>query len=406
MKRINPEKIREDIKEKYGDGADIDLSTYIKTNEKARLICPIHGEFWAVVASVRAGHWCPKCAIECNAKKATVSPEVRAQQVYELYGDSFILDKSTCTVVMNDARFICYKHGEVWERLDNVLNGQGCRFCGIERTFNSHKKLVDIFEQEYKRIHNDAFDFDKSTFIDMRQKARFVCPIHGEFWKSPTKVNQGQGCPFCSYERVGILNSVPIEENIKRISEIFGDRIKLLFEQGLKTMSRATFVCKEHGEFKAVINDMLHGGDCPRCTVSKLEKPVFDLLTKKKCKFKYNQPLKGCRMEGSNRDLRPDFLFDDYPLVFELDGYQHYALMYDLSTLIKIQERDLVKNVYCKNNGYVLLRVVSDDKIDLVTGNYITLSKLIELINDGISDKGEVDLTKFSFYDFNGFEKF
>lgn len=63
----------------------------------------------------------------------------------------------------------------------------------IDREKNFKKWLADA-----KKIHGDKYDYSKVEYINARTKVCIVCPIHGEFWQTPSNHLQGQGCPICT----------------------------------------------------------------------------------------------------------------------------------------------------------------------------------------------------------------
>ena len=69
-----------------------------------------------------------------------------------------------------------------------------------------------------------------------------------------------------------------------------------------------------------------------------------------------------CR-SNKNRVLYFDFFLPDYNCCIEFDGEQHEkGWKKDLSTLSDIQERDKIKDNYCKNNNIYLIRISYKDQ--------------------------------------------
>ena len=56
-----------------------------------------------------------------------------------------------------------------------------------------------------KRFIGDKYDYSKVEYKDNHTKVCIVCPIHGEFWQTPSNhITRKSGCPYCS--KVGKLN--------------------------------------------------------------------------------------------------------------------------------------------------------------------------------------------------------
>lgn len=58
---------------------------------------------------------------------------------------------------------------------------------------------TDEFIKQAKKIHGDKYDYSMTEYIDAHTKVCIICPIHGEFWQTPTCHTDGKtGCPKCS----------------------------------------------------------------------------------------------------------------------------------------------------------------------------------------------------------------
>ena len=61
-------------------------------------------------------------------------------------------------------------------------------------------KLTDVFVEKAKRVHGDKYDYSKVEYKRNNKKVCIICPIHGEFWQTPSCHLQGQGCNSCGLE--------------------------------------------------------------------------------------------------------------------------------------------------------------------------------------------------------------
>lgn len=277
-----------------------------------------------------------------------------------------------------------------------ISDKSGCPMCAVNAPVSKEEAEKRINEKSEGKVKV----LDWHNFKNVNSKLPYKCKDCGYEWEARVyKIYNGNGCPKCA----GNL-PIPKEELIQRVHTIYS-QIEILNIEALKGVdSILKYKCGIHEcEWEACIYDVYTGNNgCPKCCASKLEEPIYDLLTRKKCIFNFDKPLKGCRLSNSKQDLRPDFIFLNYPLIFELDGQQHLTDIYNKPDIfIGIKERDNFKNKYYKKHGYILIRAVHDSKIHLAKGNYITLTKLIELINKGITDKGEINLDIFKPFDFN-----
>lgn len=100
-----------------------------------------------------------------------------------VYGNN---DKEKVTI-------ICPEHGEFKQSPVNHLNGQGCKYCTKGKVFST-----EDFINAATLLHNNKYDYSKSTYKKSLENITIICPEHGEFEQYPAKHLSGQGCPICS----------------------------------------------------------------------------------------------------------------------------------------------------------------------------------------------------------------
>ena len=93
----------------------------------------------------------------------------------------------------------CIRHGVDFEQEANShLNGCGCKLCGIESSNINSSIGYDEFVIRSIDKHGMKYSYHKVTYINVKEKTRITCELHGDFWKTPDKHMRGQGCPACS----------------------------------------------------------------------------------------------------------------------------------------------------------------------------------------------------------------
>lgn len=61
------------------------------------------------------------------------------------------------------------------------------------------KKLTrEEFIEKARAIHGDKYDYSKVEYVNNSTKVCIICPVHGEFWQTPSKHIFGKGCPYCN----------------------------------------------------------------------------------------------------------------------------------------------------------------------------------------------------------------
>ena len=92
------------------------------------------------------------------------------------------------------------------------------------------KITIDEFVLKSNKVHNNKYDYSKSVYVCSRTPLKIMCPIHGEFEKSPyAHVTMKCGCSKCFFSKK--RNST--EEFIVRAKKVHGDKYdysKVLYE--------------------------------------------------------------------------------------------------------------------------------------------------------------------------------
>lgn len=98
-------------------------------------------------------------------------------------------------------KIICPEHG-VFEKTPNKhLAGQGCLFCGRNRT----RLGRDTFIERARQVHGDKYDYTYVVYQRRDVPVEIVCPVHGSFMQTPhSHVVLGHDCPKCGHARAGL----------------------------------------------------------------------------------------------------------------------------------------------------------------------------------------------------------
>lgn len=85
-----------------------------------------------------------------------------------------------------------------WEaRPDNLLHW-GCPRCRLVKISNKNRKTQDEFIKQATKVHNNKYYYNNVNYIRDNVKVIITCPIHGDFWQTPSNHLQGHGCPKCN----------------------------------------------------------------------------------------------------------------------------------------------------------------------------------------------------------------
>ena len=171
--------------------------------------------------------------------------------------------------VHSKMKYICPYHkdkGVQYIDLGHLRQGQGCTYCGREKTISS--KIIDI-DKEYDRKITESKGLEYiDTYRDNgKLYISFICPKHKEIGKQSMYrwylINHAVGCKFCHG------HSLPESYVIKKIKEVNPD-IELLEPYDNMT-KRIKCRCKKHNYVSTKsVQEILLGRGCKYCGIEKL----------------------------------------------------------------------------------------------------------------------------------------
>jgi len=109
--------------------------------------------------------------------------------------------------------------------------------------------------------------------------------------------------------------------------------------------------------------DRTYGFDCPKCSRGKFEREFAELIKKSSVNFDVQKRFPGCR---SIRELPFDLYFPDLNILAELDGGQHFGIVYYFSSngsdFKKQQLHDSIKNKFACDENKHMFRLSFSEK--------------------------------------------
>ena len=337
----------------YNNKYDYSISIYKNTKTKIKIICPIHGVFEKTpVIHLKQG--CPKCSFDnLSYKYRTPIDDVlnRFKMVHDDKYDYSLVDyKNNKTNI----KIICPIHGMFEQTPKNHFNGSECPKCSLVTVSKKQSKPIDKLLIEFKKIHNDRFDYSKVNYINNNSKIIITCKIHGDFKIIPYHHLSGVGCSKCSgnYRRT---NDEFISDSIK----IHDNKYDYSLTNHKNNKIKVKIICKKHGLFLQNPSHHLNGHGCPTCNSSKGEMKVREILNKYKINFIEQKKFPNCKNKQKNRYLRFDFYLINFNICLEYDGIQHFKSNFYWGgdkQFLKTSENDKIKNNFCKRNNIKLER--------------------------------------------------
>jgi hypothetical protein len=162
---------------------------YVRANQKIRIICPEHGDFYQTPNKHLSGGGCGKCV---GLYKTTEEFRNEARKIhnnfYE-YPDEYVLSETKM-------RIICSVHGEFYQTPKDHLQGKRCQRCA-----GVNLKTTDEFREDAINVHGDKYKYHLVDYKGAHVKVKILCGEHGEFEQTPHSHLSGGGCPECKKSR-------------------------------------------------------------------------------------------------------------------------------------------------------------------------------------------------------------
>ena len=126
------------------------------------------------------------------------------------------------------------------------------------------KKTTKEFIEQARAIHGDKYDYSKAEYIGANVKICIICPIHGEFWQTPSSHIRGKGCHKCAIDNITLTTEI----FIKKAKAIHGDKYDYSKVNYVNNHTPICIICPKHGEFWQL--PMVHlrpnKGGCLKCS--------------------------------------------------------------------------------------------------------------------------------------------
>lgn len=249
------------------------------------------------------------------------------------------------------------------------------------------QKRENIFLQYLKDNHIKATPLER--YINGNTKINFQCEQGHIFSIRPRAVVDGQGCPYCSGNKVlvGFNDFNTTHPELAKYLKNQEDGFKYSFGSH-KKVDWICPICKK--EIKGSFHDISHIGVVCKCcsdNVSYSEKFVSSLLRQLDINYIHDKTLPWSNYK------RYDFYLPVHNTIIECHGVQHYKETHISKDLISIQKNDKYKNDLALQNGIQNYIVLDCKKSEL---QYIKESILNSQLND-MFDLSIIDWDKCHF---------
>jgi hypothetical protein len=158
--------------EKY----DFSLAVYINNHSKVKVICKLHGIFYAPPVTLYKGHGCPKCSAKRGGDVLRKSTQTFIKQAQFIHGkDRYDYSEALYKGAHKKVTVICNKHGEFYVTPTNHLREKGCRKC-VTLLFSKNVQRIDRWLKD-----NDIFHTFEKSFPTLKSKNDGISLLRYDF---------------------------------------------------------------------------------------------------------------------------------------------------------------------------------------------------------------------------------
>lgn len=350
----------EKAKASHGEIYDYSLVDYINADTKIKVICSSHGEFEITPRNHTKGSGCRDCYYEKKVCKPRSNTEEFIKKAVVIHGENYDYSLSEYIKYYENIIIICKKHGKFEQTPASHLSGRGCKDCGIETLTKLFSMSTEDFIEKSKNRFGTIFDYSLTEYINKQTKVKIICSTHGVFEQYPwSHLTCLHGCQKCSK-----THRYSTEEYIEKVKEKHGEKYDYSLTKYVRGKDDIMIICPEHGEFKQNASHHMQGVGCPDCNESKGEKKVARILDKYNIKYERQKKFDKCK---NIYHLPFDFYIEDYNLIIEYDGKQHFKAVKFFGGeegYKKRQINDEIKNKFCSDNYINLLRIKYNEDVE------------------------------------------
>ena len=298
-------------------------ATEVTISSNRRLLWQCNkGHEWEAMPNSRAndGRGCPYCSgrkvIIGETDLATVNPELAKQVSPNSKIKATDITKSSSKKVL----WKCSKNHEWLAIVASRSNNTGCPYCSGRKVIVGETDLATVNPELAKQVSPDSKTKAEEITEGSAKKLLWRCGEGHDWMATVVDRSRGVSCPYCSNQKVlpgfndlatvnpELAKQVSPDSRIKAEDVTAGSEKKILWR------------CSKGHEWLARAYSRSNGNDCPKCSGSKMEENLVQLI-----KSLLPEHMKILR--NDRKVIRPyelDILVPSLDLAFEFNGtYWH-----------------------------------------------------------------------------------
>lgn len=295
--KLTQKEVLNRFKKVHGDEYDYSLVDYVNTDTKISIICKKdgHGVFKQTPYKHLIGRGCPDCGNikQGNSKRKTKEDFIK--QAKEVHPDkNYGYGKVDYRGDREKVIIVCHVHGDFNQIPSSHLVGRGCPDCGLIQRKEKRKLGNDEFIERSNVKHNNLYGYEKVEYVNTNTHVIIICPLHGEFHKTPGKHLQGQGCPKCAVKNrkkplyrksTKPHNKISFEEFVRKSNLKYENKFSYSLkseEFNLSDEDCLIVICEQHGEIQTTPRNHLYNNFvCEKCKYEDEHKKFKSLMEEK-----------------------------------------------------------------------------------------------------------------------------
>ena len=283
------------------------------------------------------------------------------EKAQEIHGNKYDYSLTDYKDAKTPIFIICKEHGIFSIRPANHTNQkQGCPKCGKLRQAKTQSLTTEQWIQKARLVHGDKYDYSKVEYTKSSEKVCIICPEHGEFYQIATEHLKGKGCSKCGHIITGIKKLSSTQEFIEKARKVHGDKYNYSSTIYTGVHNKLQIICPEHGSFEQEANSHLHGIGCPKCSCSKGENIVKQILNVNNINYVDQYRVDIDKDINCSGYTYIDFYLPDLNIAIEYNGIQHYVPIEYFGGQLRFEQqkrRDSFVREYCTNSNIKLVEI-------------------------------------------------
>lgn len=171
-------------------------------NNLINIFCEKHKTNRKIRKYEKQRYFCKECNKEIKIKEYENNFKIKSSKIHNY---KYTYDKVEYINNTSKVKIFCKEHNTYFTQSpnDHAAGKVGCEKCISRLKSDTHKLTQDQCIENFKRVHNDKYDYSLVDYEKTHKKVKIICSEHGVFKMTPAHHGQGENCPKCSRKRQG-----------------------------------------------------------------------------------------------------------------------------------------------------------------------------------------------------------